>query len=441
VLRIFANMRNVETTHTEAAGKDLAKLLAIHTSYVILLYQKCHAFQSQSSAFVMCGKEPQWIFGCSLRNAATAESHRCFMSFSVFAEWSDMTEKFSHNLVSIIVPIYNCEKYLPTCLQSLADQTFSNIEVLLIDDGSTDASPGICADFVERDTRFHLYRKANGGVSSARNLGLDMAKGRYIGFVDADDWVVSSFVEAHLAIIRLTSCSISVCSYQTGSWETTSGESTDAPSKTLATGDGERNWVAFATSGTSPAELMDSKTLMKRILTDLKGFVWSKLFSAELLRDIRFDDEVFLAQDMVFCSKVLLQNVQCAYFADRLYCYRLRPGSATRRNIKEACSAEELPYRRAFDKMLALYAHDPLICEYLQNGWTVVLYDLAIAFLLTGDLKSQPAKRVFRELKARRTDFLRSGHANAKTKIKYVIAVYLPFLYILYRKIKPLPQG
>ena len=90
-------------------------------------------------------------------------------------------------LISIIVPVYKVEKYLRRCIDSILAQTYQNIEVLLIDDGSPDNSGEICDEYAERDSRVRVFHKPNGGVSSARNLGLKEAKGQYIGFVDADD--------------------------------------------------------------------------------------------------------------------------------------------------------------------------------------------------------------------------------------------------------------
>ena len=90
--------------------------------------------------------------------------------------------------ISIIIPVYNAEKYLRNCLDSVLNQSFADWEMLLVDDGSTDASPSICDEYAAKDGRIRVFHKENGGVSSARNLGLDNAKGEYITFIDSDDW-------------------------------------------------------------------------------------------------------------------------------------------------------------------------------------------------------------------------------------------------------------
>ena len=93
----------------------------------------------------------------------------------------------AHDLISVIVPVYNVEKELPRCIESLLTQTYSNFELLLINDGSSDGSPEIMERYAEKDLRIRTLHKKNGGVSSARNRGLEQAKGEYVCFVDADD--------------------------------------------------------------------------------------------------------------------------------------------------------------------------------------------------------------------------------------------------------------
>lgn len=98
-------------------------------------------------------------------------------------------------LISVVVPVYNVEKYLPKCLDSLLAQTWQNFELILVDDGSPDGSWNIMRDYAARDSRVRIFKKENGGVSSARNFGMDEARGEYLGFVDPDDWVSPHYLE------------------------------------------------------------------------------------------------------------------------------------------------------------------------------------------------------------------------------------------------------
>lgn len=108
----------------------------------------------------------------------------------------------NHNpKISVIVPVYNVEKYLRRCVDSILAQTFTDFELLLIDDGSKDKSGEICDEYAKTDNRVKVFHKENGGVSSARNLGLDNAKGEWICFCDADDWVLSEWLQAFSLLI------------------------------------------------------------------------------------------------------------------------------------------------------------------------------------------------------------------------------------------------
>ena len=105
-------------------------------------------------------------------------------------------------LISVIVPVYNILEYLPRCVESLCRQTYPNLEILLVDDGSTDGTGQLCDKLGEADARIRVFHKENGGSSSARNLGIAKAKGRYLGFVDSDDYVDSRMYELLEAAIE-----------------------------------------------------------------------------------------------------------------------------------------------------------------------------------------------------------------------------------------------
>ena len=104
-------------------------------------------------------------------------------------------------LISIVVPVYNVENYLCMCLDSIMSQTYQNFECLLINDGSPDNSADICREYVEKDSRFQYFEKENGGLSDARNYGIRKSKGSYLTFVDSDDWIDSSYLEALYELI------------------------------------------------------------------------------------------------------------------------------------------------------------------------------------------------------------------------------------------------
>lgn len=120
----------------------------------------------------------------------------------------------NNELISIIVPIYNTEKYLHQCLDSILNQTYTNFEVLLVNDGSTDSSRMICQEYVERDSRFRYIEKANGVLTDARNVGITRAQGEFLSFVDSDDWIEPTYVEDLYQAVLLNDAEVVVSNYQ-----------------------------------------------------------------------------------------------------------------------------------------------------------------------------------------------------------------------------------
>lgn len=117
-------------------------------------------------------------------------------------------------LISVIVPIYNVEPYLSRCVDSIIHQTYQNLEIILVDDGSTDKCPIFCEEWAKKDERIKVIHKKNGGLSDARNVGLSVASGDYIGFIDSDDWVEINFYEYLLRALLENECEVVGCAYK-----------------------------------------------------------------------------------------------------------------------------------------------------------------------------------------------------------------------------------
>lgn len=115
-------------------------------------------------------------------------------------------------LISVIVPIYNVEKYLARCVDSIVNQTYKNLEIILVDDGSPDRCPKMCDDYAEKDSRIKVVHKKNGGLSDARNAGMAVATGEYISFIDSDDYVSDDFFECLLDVMNKENSDIAECS-------------------------------------------------------------------------------------------------------------------------------------------------------------------------------------------------------------------------------------
>lgn len=216
--------------------------------------------------------------------------------------------------ISVIVPVYNVEEYLPRCLESILGQTYRDLQVILVDDGSTDGSSRLCAEFAERDPRIECIRISNSGVSAARNRGLEAAKGRWIGFVDADDYIDAGFYETLVSHLTQSDKQIVCCGVRAE--------------------DTEGNRIERFKGRRLPAGEQDfdrDDALLRYLNPDtriLYWAVWNKLYSAELLKGIAFENEKVIAEDFDFTLRCFLRSDGLRYIPDELYHYLVRPGSA-----------------------------------------------------------------------------------------------------------------
>lgn len=125
-----------------------------------------------------------------------------------------MSDGMNEPLISVIVPVYNVEKYLARCVDSILAQTYTNLEVILVDDGSTDASEKMCDEFAKKDVRVRVIHKENGGLSDARNVGMQEAKGGFYAFVDSDDYIAADYIAYLYNLLNTNQAQISVCGYK-----------------------------------------------------------------------------------------------------------------------------------------------------------------------------------------------------------------------------------
>ena len=217
------------------------------------------------------------------------------------------TVTYSQPLISIIVPIYNVENYLRMCLDSIEHQTYSNIEVLLINDGSPDSSGEICQEYVARDSRFHYFEKENGGLSDARNYGIERSNGKYITFVDSDDWVEQTYIEDLYNAALNNDSEIVVSNYKRF--------------------DVKENhylihvWDDYYEENYEGKELINQLPLLER--RDFSFTTsWGILFSRSLFDNIKFPKGK-LIEDSRTNYKLFAKSSRSAYINKSLYMYRI----------------------------------------------------------------------------------------------------------------------
>lgn len=212
--------------------------------------------------------------------------------------------------LSIIVPVYKVEKYLPRCIDSILAQTFGDFELILIDDGSPDGCGRICDEYARKDKRIVVIHQKNMGVSAARNAGLDIAHGRYIGFVDSDDWIEPQMYEVMMDAIRENGADMAVCGVR------------------YADEDGKFTRADRLSEGVyTRAGLLEDVFAMPN---KLGGGCCNKVFDASKIASVRFKVGMTIAEDALYLFDCFMRIDGAVKIGDALYNVYERCGSATR---------------------------------------------------------------------------------------------------------------
>ncbi len=236
----------------------------------------------------------------------------------------------NNELISIIVPIYNKEDYLRQCLDSIINQSYTNFEVLLVNDGSTDSSGIICQEYSERDSRFRYIEKKNGGVSSARNLGLERSEGAYITFIDSDDWVEFNYLEVLYNALRENNTDVAISSYKSyyldGNFYLRVYSSQEEEFLRI----GKRNRDVF----------LEEFPKLGKLNHDFHCIA-SKLFKRELLESQKFDESINYGEDLYFFFNLYLKMQSIIYVKEATYIYR-QHGTNITLNFTESLALQEI---------------------------------------------------------------------------------------------------
>lgn len=220
----------------------------------------------------------------------------------------------NNKLISVIVPVYNVRPYLKRCIDSIIAQTYSNLEILLVDDGSTDGSGELCDAYARQDARVQVIHKKNAGQAAARNDAIDIARGSYLGFVDSDDFIDCRMFEILYQDLTEHDAQISIVTFQ---------EFTEEKEATVS-----RNLMSIECQA-------GEKILQKLLLEEKIGdFSWNKLYRRELFKEIRYPVGRMM-EDQGIMYKLVDQCTKVTYRPIRLYFYYQRPDSTLhRRTLK-----------------------------------------------------------------------------------------------------------
>lgn len=216
------------------------------------------------------------------------------------------------NTVSIIIPIYNIQEYIKPCLESVLRQTYNDIELILIDDGSSDDSSSICDSYANQDDRVRVVHQKNLGVSAARNKGLAVATGEYIMFVDGDDMVDTNMVTCMMDKISINSdCTLVSCAVT-------------------------RHYNNFGVSGEKVLRFNKTEASIDMLyMNNMDNGPCAKLIPSKIAQSIKFNPKITIAEDLDYIYKILQKIDNEVFINSNLYYYRIAPGSAMTKPFTE----------------------------------------------------------------------------------------------------------
>jgi len=304
-------------------------------------------------------------------------------------------------LVSVIVPVYNIEKYLSVCIDSILCQTYSHIEVLLVDDGSTDKSGNICDQYLEIDDRIRVFHKNNGGLSDARNFAIERATGEYLSFVDSDDWISNEMIQEIMRGVLEIDAEIGICGFRRV-----------YKNRTID--------VYTCDSGGYSSDVAFAKLLRNK---EIQDHACTKIFKKSLFEGIKFPvGKIY--EDIRTTYKLFLKAKRIYAINKPLYNYRQRKSSIARDSFNE----KKMQYLIAVDEL----AEDAFVLESRALQKVLVNRKAVVSCYLYKDLLLQEIhtpKRYYLEEASQLSKIIRQGWVNIvlseSTNCKIILALSL----------------
>lgn len=319
-------------------------------------------------------------------------------------------------MITVVVPVYNMGRYLPHCVDSLLKQTYPDYEILLVDDGSTDGSGDVCREQAQRSVRIRVIHKANGGLSSARNCGIDNARGECIIFPDPDDWVEPDYLESLLNLRTKAHADLSICGFYRFN------QNKEQP--------------FHITSG-----ILDTKEALRRLVraSEFSGYTWNKLFDMNIIRrnQLRFDETLTSIQDLHFCFRFFEKCRLIAVEDKPLYHYNIASGVSA---LQAPVSQRRLDAFLAYEKLAELAKDSP--CPELEQAEYARMFELSMKYLYPYFHNTPRDKEVLRllkdNLKKYKDDFFAVGGHSWRFNLMARVALVSPqgYYYLMRATLK-----
>ena len=279
-------------------------------------------------------------------------------------------------LISVIVPVYNVEKYLNRCVDSIINQTYKNLEIILVDDGSPDNCGRICDEYAKKDSRIKVIHKENSGVSSARNKGIDIAKGKWISFIDSDDWIEEDYFKLMLSSAKENDADIVLCGYKR-IWKNNIEEIKIRNKK----------------------DFLNSKEYLIQVLNPQTGFGFChmKLIDKKCINKIRMNENLIVAEDAMFNIQIAEKINKAVLVNKALYNYRFNENSVVKKYNNNYASNYLESMKKIKEYIIENYNDD----EILQNYYNCVAFHvmlIAVNFCYHPNNKSNNKKQLLKEI-------------------------------------------
>lgn len=307
-------------------------------------------------------------------------------------------------MISIIVPIYNTPKdYIQKCISSLLKQTYSSYEILLVDDGSNEDVADYCDELSHKDLRIRVYHQKNRGVSSARNLGLEVAEGEYIAFVDADDWVEPDYIEKLLSAIEMNA-EMAICNICYDYGEDSNSDLTGSNLKKVEYNKSEVY-----------KELLYSK--------EIGGFLCNKLFKKKFITK-RLDESLHYSEDYVFVAEYCRQITKAIYLDSKLYHYRQDGNSATK---ELSYNSRIYTLMESYKNIERIYLEElPTEEVFVQKNTLKIALNLRARYLIGRVNNKEEYLQIIKTIKSRIILVLKSSKIPLFTKLNIIGTLLLP---------------
>lgn len=300
-----------------------------------------------------------------------------------------MCDLSSEKLVTVVVPVYNVESYLSKCIDSIIAQTYKNLEIILVDDGSTDGCSEICEEYAKKDKRITVYHKENGGLSDARNYGIDRATGKWITFIDSDDYVDDTYVEYLYNLLNKYRTRVSTCLFRLVSKSGSKERKFDVKDKCV-----------------------NQKSYLEKMLYNSSLFsACGKMYDRELFEDIRYP-KGFFYEDAGTTYKLILKCDQVACGYEPKYNYVMRGSS-----ILHTCNDKVFNLLYLIDEMVKIILERYPDLEDAALRCQVYARFSTLNKMLKTDLYKEDKKKIINFILDRKSELLKNKNLPKRDKI------------------------